>query len=491
MTRACNDLPVRRRGDNHGAVNFQHPPFPWDKKQLQPLREALARELMPDQFKDDPDQLEAYGRDESDTGDYRADLVVLAQSTADVAKVLAAAQHHRVPVTPVAARSGKSGGSLPLYGGVSLSLERMNRIKEINLEDLIVVTEPGVITGDLMKAVDEKGLFYPPDPNSWEFCTIGGNIAENAGGPRALKYGVTRDYVLGLEWVTPKGEVLRVGKRTIKGVAGYDLCGLFVGSEGTLGIATEITLQVLPKPTVVKTALVTFRSVADAARAVTAVMAGGILPRTLELLDDVSLGALSGRGFQFPLGAGAAVLAEVDGNDEDAVFAELVRLGEKCDEQGALEVVAAQTEDQRERLWAGRRVLSTALRSLKPHKISEDIVVPRSRMAEVIEKLKAMGTEMNLTVATYGHAGDGNLHANILFDSPEERGKVEQAIVRMLELTVSVGGSITGEHGVGSAKRDYLSLEQSPTVLALQRQVKALFDPMGLLNPGKIFPSVG
>lgn len=458
---------------------------------LAQLRVRLGRELSPAQVRSDAEILKSYEKDESDSGEFLPDMVVFAQSSAQVSAVLRACQELKVPVTPCAARSGKSGGSLCLNGGVALSLERMNKIISISPENLTAVVEPGVITGDFMKAVEEKGLFYPPDPNSWEFCTLGGNIAENAGGPRALKYGVTKDYVLGLEWALPDGELLRVGHQTIKGVAGYDLVGLFVGSEGTLGVATQITFQLLPLPRVIKTALVMFDSVDRAARAVSAVLAEGILPRTLELLDDVSIRAVSGRGFDFPAQARSAVIAEVDGNHEDAVFAELVKLGEVCTREGAVETLVANSEEQRQRLWAARRVVSTSLRALKKHKISEDIAVPRDRIPEVIQKLKAMGDELGLTVATYGHAGDGNLHANILYETPADRPKVDQAIRRMLELTVSVGGTITGEHGVGYAKRDFLPLEQSPGVIALQRRLKALLDPQDLLNPGKIFPPVG
>ncbi|MFZ5469353.1 MAG: FAD-binding oxidoreductase [Myxococcota bacterium] len=456
---------------------------------VQKAKEALERSLGPSLVKQDADTLAAYGRDESDTGEFPADLVVFCERTEHVQEVFRACQTLGVPVTPVAARSGKSGGSLPLYGGVSMSLERMRRIKRLAVEDLIIVVEPGVITGDIHKAVEAQGLFYPPDPNSWEFCSIGGNVAENAGGPRALKYGVTRDYVLGLEWVLPSGEVVRVGRQTIKGVAGYDLVGLFVGSEGTLGVATEITLQLIPLPKRVRTALIVFPSVLHAARAVSAVLAAGILPRTLELLDDVSLRAVDGRGgVSFPKGASAAVLAEVDGNVDEALLGELSSVGEICEREGALETLVAQTEEQRDKLWAARRTLSTALRALKPFKISEDIAVPRSRIAEVIERLKALGQELGLTVATYGHAGDGNLHANILFDGPGDRAKVDEAVARMLRLTVEVGGTITGEHGVGYAKRDFLGLEQGPSLIELQRSVKRLLDPKGLLNPGKIFP---
>ncbi len=456
--------------------------------QLAQLRQALEQALGPSHVKQAPELLEAYGRDESDTGEFPPHLVAFPADAEQVSAVFRLCQGLRVPFTPVAARSGKSGGSLPLHGGVSVSLERLNRILRISSEDLVAVVEPGVITGDLMKAVEAKGLFYPPDPNSWEFCTIGGNIAENAGGPRALKYGVTRDYVIGLEWVLPDGERMRVGRQTIKGVAGYDLVGLFVGSEGTLGVATEITLQLIPLPKQVKTALIAFPTVLHAARAVSAVLAAGILPRTLELLDDVSLRAVSNRGVQFPPGAGSCVLAEVDGNGEEGLWAELSQLSEICTAHGAQETLLAQTEEQRERLWSARRVLSTALRALKPYKISEDIAVPRSRIPDTIEALKAMGQELGLTVATYGHAGDGNLHANILFDSPQERPKVDEAVERMLKITVAAGGTITGEHGVGYAKREFLSLEQPEPVIALQRRLKAFFDPSGLLNPGKIFP---
>jgi glycolate oxidase len=454
---------------------------------LEQVRAALEAFLRPDQFLFGDERVAAYSKDESDTGVFAPHLVVLPQTADQVSEVFRACQRYQVPVTPCGARTGKSGGSLPLHGGVAMSLERMNRIKLISNEDMIAVLEPGVITGDLMKAVEEKGLFYPPDPNSWEFCSMGGNVAENAGGPRALKYGVTRDYVIGLEWVLPDGEKLKVGRRTIKGVAGYDLVGLFVGSEGTLGVATEITVQLIPLPKKVQTALVIFPSVHHAAKAVSAVLAAGILPRTLELLDDVSIRAVDGRGFRFPDGAGAALLIEVDGNNEEGLLLELSAAGEICQREGAVETMFAQSEEQRQTLWAARRVLSTALRALKPLKISEDIAVPRSCIPEIIEKLKTLGQQLGLTIATYGHAGDGNLHANILFDSPADRPKVDEAVKTMLEMTVAMGGTITGEHGVGYAKRDFLALEQSPGLIALQKRLKVLFDPAELLNPGKIF----
>lgn len=466
------------------------PSFPRvEPERLERAFHALVEVLSPGQVRRDEDTLASYAKDESDTGVYPPDLVVFPESAVQVAAVFRTCQELGVPFTPCGARSGKSGGSLPLRGGVSVSLERMNRIRSISVEDLTAVVEPGVITGDFMKAVEAKGLFYPPDPNSWEFCTLGGNVAENAGGPRALKYGVTRDYVIGLEWVTPTGEILQVGRRTIKGVAGYDLVGLFVGSEGTLGVATEITVQLIPLPKRVMTALIVFDSVLSAARAVSEVLASGIIPRTLELLDDVAVRAVDGRGFSFPPGSGACVIAEVDGNNEEGLFAELAQIGEICERLGARETLVAQDDSQREKLWAARRVVSTALRALKPHKISEDIAVPRSKIPETIEKLKRMGEELGLVVATYGHAGDGNLHANILYEGPHQRPLVDTAIQRMLELTVQLGGTITGEHGVGHAKRAFLALEQPESVIALQRRLKAFFDASNLMNPEKIFPA--
>ncbi|OJH38213.1 FAD-binding oxidoreductase [Cystobacter ferrugineus] len=460
-----------------------------DPSLMERAHTALVAVLSAGQVRRDAPTLESYARDESDSGVYPPDLVVFPEDTAQVSAVFRTCQALGVPFTPCGARSGKSGGSLPLRGGVAVSLERMNRILSVSVEDLTAVAQPGVITGDFMKAVEAQGLFYPPDPNSWEFCTLGGNVAENAGGPRALKYGVTRDYIIGLEWVLPSGEVLRVGRRTLKGVAGYDLVGLFVGSEGTLGVATEITVQLVPRPRYVKTALVVFDSVYAAAHAITAVLTAGILPRTLELLDDTALHAVRHRGFPFPEGAGAAVIAEVDGNVEEGLFAELTQLGEICEREGAREVLVAQDESQRERLWTARRLVSPALRALKPHKISEDIAVPRSRIPDIIRALKDMGEELGLLVATYGHAGDGNLHANLLYDGPHQRALVEKGIQRMLELTVAMGGTITGEHGVGHAKREYLAMEQAEGVLALQRRLKEFFDPSGLLNPEKIFPA--
>jgi glycolate oxidase len=430
----------------------------------------------------DPERLAEYGHDESDLGTFPPDVAVLPESAVDVQKIFEIASRHRVPVVPVAARSGKSGGVLATHGGIAVSMERMNRILEISPEDLVARVEPGVITGHLQSEVERHGLFYPPDPNSLELCTIGGNVAENAGGPRALKYGVTREYV-------PTGEILKVGHRSIKGVAGYDLTALFVGSEGTLGIVTEAMLKLLPRPRHVATALVAFESVATAARAVSRVLAQGVIPRCLELLDDVSLAAaMKSSPFQLPAGAGAALLLETDGNDEEQVFGEIVRVAELVQGEASGEVIVAQNEAQRRAIWETRRYLSVNLKGLHPLKLSEDVAVPRSRIPEMVERAKRAGERRGLAVATYGHAGDGNLHCNVLFDREEERPRVDEAVAEILHAAVDLGGTITGEHGVGLAKRDFLVYEQGAELVALERRLKATFDPLGILNPGKIFP---
>ncbi|HZZ83357.1 MAG TPA: FAD-linked oxidase C-terminal domain-containing protein [Anaeromyxobacteraceae bacterium] len=451
--------------------------------------EEIAAAVGAERVSVDRDRLEPYGRDESELGTFPPEVLVLAGSAEDVRRVFEIATRHRAPVVPVGARSGKSGGSLALRGGIALSLEKMDRIIEIRPEDLIARVEPGVITGRFQAAVEEHGLFYPPDPNSLDLCSLGGNVAENAGGPRALKYGVTREYVLGLEVVLPTGEVLRTGKRSIKGVAGYDLTALFVGSEGTLGVVTEITLKLLPRPRHVATALVCFRSVEDASRAVARVLAQGIIPRCLELLDDVALAACARTSpFRFPADAGAALLVETDGNDEEQVFAEIARVAEAVAGDAAGEVIVAQNEAQRRDVWETRKYLSVNLKTLHPRKLSEDVAVPRSRIPEMVRVTREIGRRHGFEVATYGHAGDGNLHANVLFDTEEQRPKVEAAVAEILRAAVDLGGTITGEHGVGLAKRDFLEYEQGAAQVALQRRLKAVFDPLGILNPGKIFP---
>jgi glycolate oxidase len=454
------------------------------------LAEALRAIVGPEHVLTDPSQIAPFGHDESGLADLLPDLVVLPRTTEEVSSVLRLCSERRVPVTPSAGRSGKSGGSLPLHGGLSLSLSRMDRILAVRKEDLVGVVQPGVVTADYMRAVEALGLFYPPDPSSLAWGTLGGNVAENAGGPRALQYGVTRDYILGLEVVLASGEVLRCGKQTIKGVAGYDLVGLIVGSEGTLAVITEITTKLLPLPRAVETALCLFRDDTSASRAVSAVLAAGILPRAMEFLDGTAIAAsrVAKAPYRFPDACAAAVLCEVDGDRSEDCTEELGRLGQICFAEGAVDILYAANEAQRRDLWETRRRVSVDLKALHPRKLSEDVVVPRSKIPEMVARVGEIGRRLGLAVACYGHAGDGNLHANVLYDEEAQRPLVERAVAEMLQAAVALGGTITGEHGVGLAKRDFLGLEQGPGLIALQRKLKAVFDPLGILNPGKIFP---
>jgi glycolate dehydrogenase FAD-linked subunit len=439
----------------------------------------------------DPEVLEPYSRDYSHGGRFMPDIVVRADSADDVQAVFEIAREGRVWVTPRGLGSGKSGGALPIHGGIVLSMERMSRIKEIDAADMLTVVEPGVITQDMMNAVEKEGLFYPPDPNSLTMCSIGGNVACNAGGPRALKYGVTRAYVLGVEVVLPTGQKMRLGRRTIKGVTGYDVAGIIVGSEGTLGVITEITCRLVPRPIAVETALVSFASLDAASVALTKVLGAGIVPRTLELLDHQALDAVRKKTpGRFPEGAGALIILETDGASKERAFEELERAASVCLEHGALDVLVAQDEVQRQRIWEPRRVLSVTLTESAPKKMSEDIVVPRSKIPEMLRRTQRIADRHRVRVATYGHAGDGNLHVNVLYDASSE-DRAERAVAEVMEATVALGGTISGEHGIGLCKREFIALEQPAPLIALQKQLKAVFDPEGILNPGKIFPSRG
>jgi glycolate oxidase len=438
----------------------------------------------------DEERLERFLVDESGLGRFPAEAAVLAESRAEVELVLTLCAEHRVPVTPRGTGTGMTGGALPVRGGIVLSTERMAKIREIDPEDLLAVVEPGVITGDLQTAVEAEGLFYPPDPASLASCSLGGNVAENAGGPRAFKYGVTREYVLGLEVVRMGGELLRCGRRTPKGVTGYDVVGAIVGSEGTFAVATEITLKLLPKPPAVATLLALFSDAVSAGAAVGAVIRLGDRPRALELLDRATLEHLRGRTpYRLPEGAGALLICELDGPPE-GLEPQLLRAAEACERAGAIEVVVAQNERERRDLWETRRRCNPLLKELHRHKIPEDIVVPRSAIPEMLRRVDQIAAREDVPCATYGHAGDGNLHVNLLVDDPEEiaRPRVERAMDAIMRATLDLGGTLAGEHGVGLLKQRYLAWEQSPPLLRLQRELKRVFDPDDLLNPGKILP---
>ena len=437
----------------------------------------------------DPDILASYAVDESEVPPHLPQAVIRAASAADAASVMRICAEHGVAVTPRAGGTGRTGGAVPLAGGVVLAFESMNRIKGIEVRDLIAVVEPGVITGELHRAVEALGLFYPPDPNSLSSCALGGNVAENAGGPRALRYGSTRDYVLGMNVVTADGSALTVGKRTIKGVTGYDLTSLLVGSEGTLAITTEITLKLLPKPQAVATMLVLLPSLESAGLAVSEVLQHGILPRCMELLDEATVAIVRPLS-ALPISdaARALLLIELDG-DELALEGQLERAGNALEAAGASEILVARHAGERERLWAARRELSRALRQRARYKLAEDVVVPRSKIADLVRACGRISEQSGVFMPTYGHAGDGNMHVNFLWNDPSEEPAAQRAIKLLFEQVIALGGTLTGEHGIGVLKVPYLPLEQSPALIALQERVKDLFDPKHVLNPGKIFPS--
>ena len=449
----------------------------------------LERRLGPSKVLTGVDACAPYGADDSDVAGRPPDAVVLAASTGDVAAVLAIADACGVPVTPRAGGTGRTGGAVPVAGGIVLATHALAQVKEIDRANLVAVVEPGVITGDFHRMVEAEGFFYAPDPNSLESCCIGGNVAENAGGPRAFKYGVTRDWVLGLEACLMGGRVLRTGKRTVKGVTGYDVTALLVGSEGTLAVFTEATLRLVPNPPAVATLLALFTDVRAAARAVGAIVGAGVVPRCLEMLDAATLGAVRAAGVSVDARAGAMLLVEVDGDGSERA---LERVGEAAAAQeGSIDVLVAQDAGQRDRLWAARRMLSKATRKLAKHKLSEDIVVPRTRIADLLARTDAIGDETGVRHLAYGHAGDGNLHVNFLWDDDAERPAVDRAIGLLMRATVDLGGTLSGEHGIGVSKAQYLPLEQSEDLIALQRDIKHAFDPKDLLNPGKIFPNQG
>ncbi len=449
----------------------------------------LEKRLGPSKVLTSVDGCAPYASDDSDVGGPPPDAVVIAASAADVAATLAIAEACDVPVTPRAGGTGRTGGAVPVAGGIVLATHALARIKEIDRQNLVAVVEPGVITGELHAAVEREGLFYAPDPNSLESCCIGGNLAENAGGPRAFKYGVTRDWVLGVEACLMGGKIIRAGKRTVKGVTGYDVTALLVGSEGTLAVFTEATLRLVHKPATLATALALFDDVRAAANAVGAIVAAGIVPRCLEMLDAATLGAVRSAGVAVDPRAGAMLLIEVDGDAADEALLRVGEVASAC--AGCFDVLVAQDAGQRDRLWAARRMLSKATRKLARHKLSEDIVVPRTRIADLLSRTDDIGAATGVRHLTYGHAGDGNLHVNFLWDDDDERPAVDRAIGMLMRAAIDLGGTLSGEHGIGVSKAPYLRLEQSEELIALQRDIKRAFDPKDLLNPGKILPTDG
>ncbi len=418
------------------------------------------------------------------------DAVVFPSSALQVSQIMKLAVAFRIPVIPRGGGSGMTGGALAVRGGIVVVFTRMNRIVEIDRENLIARVQPGVITATFQDHVQRQGLFYPPDPSSSGFSTMGGNLAECAGGPKAVKYGVTRDYVLGLEAVLPTGEVVRTGVRTAKGVVGYDLTRLIVGSEGTLALITEATVKLLPLPEGVKTLTAAFASMNAAARAVSEIIRSHIVPRTIEFMDNASIRlAEAYLHVGLPVDAGALLIMEVDGK-RDEINGLARALEDLSRHLGALSVRVAETEEETQRLWQARKAISPALFKLAPHKINEDIVVPRSRVPDLVAKIDDLRRQTGLTMVAFGHAGDGNIHFNIMLDKsdPKALETANRAVDALFDHTLALGGTISGEHGVGITKAPYLRKEISGEVMLLMQRIKQAFDPLGLLNPGKIFP---
>ena len=424
---------------------------------------------------------------------YIPDAVLFPGNTDQVASILRLANRDGFFVTPRGAGSGMTGGSLAIKGGVILVMTRLNRIIHIDNDNLVVHLEPGVVTAHLHKAVEKEGLFYPPDPASSEFCTLGGNLAECSGGPRAVKYGVTRDYVLGLEVVLPTGEVINTGVQTAKGVVGYDLTRLITGSEGTLGIITRITLRLLPLPESVRTMKAVFSTMETAAKTVSEIMRHGIIPRSIEYMDNASIRCAEGYlKTGLPVKAAALLIIEADGKQAEADRA-INELGAICRSMGAVEVGIAQNNKEADNIRKARKALSPALFEYGPDKINEDIVVPKSRIPDMVNKINELHKETGLTIVSFGHAGDGNIHVNVMLDkkNSEELHKAEYAIDTLFDYTLELGGTISGEHGIGITKSIYLEKEIGRIETALMKKIKKTFDPNGILNPGKIFYETG
>ena len=447
------------------------------------LRQLLGNEIV---ATDEPTRVAHSG--DKWVATHEPEVVVFAETTEQVSRLLRFASQNKFPVTARGSGYGYVGGCVPVRGGVALSLARMKRIKEISFADAIAIVEPGVITGELQAAVRGQKLFYPPDPASLHDCSIGGNVATNAGGPRCLKYGVTRHYVVGLEVVLASGEILRTGGRVHKNKTGFDLIGLFVGSEGLLGVVTEITVRLLPLPPARATLSAAFSTMAEAAAAVQGIFAAGFLPSSLEIADHFTLeAARRDRGTAIVPEGNAHLLVDVDGQAE-TVRREVAALEQLLASKKPSALAIATTEEGSEKLWALRREFSNSLRATGLTKLNEDVVVPRSRLVELVEFAATLEARHGFPIATFGHAGDGNIHVNIMaanYREPAVQARVERALDELFAQVLAWGGVITGEHGIGLAKKRWWPEATSDVSRALHERLKRVLDPDNILNPGK------
>jgi glycolate oxidase len=422
---------------------------------------------------------------------YEPEAVVFPKDEADVAKVLKYCNENLIPVTTRGAGSGFTGGSLPSSGGIVLAMQRhMNQILEIDMQNMVARVQPGVINMELQKAVEAVGLFYPPDPASQEYSTIGGNVSENAGGMRAAKYGITKDYVMAVRAVLPSGEIIRAGKKTIKDVAGFNVAGILTASEGSLAVLTEITLKLIAKPKMQKTAMGIFPTVNNAMEAVYKTMAGGVTPVAMEFLDQLTVAAVEEKFHKgLPKDAGAILITDVDGNSDEELNSQLNIIENSFKQNGCSEFKIAQSQDQANDIWFARRNASPALAVYGNKKLNEDITVPRSKLPDLLEAIYSVGEKYGLNIPCFGHTGDGNVHTNVMVQDANDAEQLEKghkAIEEIFQIAVDLEGTLSGEHGIGLAKAEFMPLAFSQAELDLFKRIKQAFDPNGILNPGKM-----
>jgi glycolate oxidase len=453
------------------------------------LLEGLAGIVGEENIYSDKAHLRAYSYDATRTF-YEPDAVLFPRDEEDVSRILVYCNSHEIPIVPRGAGSGFTGGALPARGGVVLAFEKhMNRILHIDMENMLATVQPGVVNKDLQRAVEEVGLFYPPDPASEEYSTIGGNVSENAGGMRAAKYGITKDFVMALRAVRANGDIIRAGKHTIKDVAGYNIAGIITASEGTLAVITEITLKLLPKPKYAKSYMGIFPDVESAMNAVFKSLASGANPVAMEFLDSLVVDAVRRKtGIELPTDAGALLIGDVDGNVPEEIEFQLSILQKSFRENGAMEFRIAQSEDERSAIWNARRNASPSITIYGNKKLNEDISVPRSMLPKALKKIYSIGEKYGLKVPCFGHAGDGNIHVNVMVDGNDERELADghKAIEEIFSLVVEMGGTLSGEHGIGLSKAEFMGIAFTPAELQLFRDIKKAFDPKGILNPGKM-----
>jgi glycolate oxidase len=442
----------------------------------------------------DLERKQQFSHDETEDLRFLPEVVLAPQSADEVAQILKYCSNHMIPVTPIGARTGLSGGALCVYGGVALSLERLNRILYIDEDNLQVITQPAVIVQELQEAVAAKGLYYAPDPASRGTCFIGGNLAENSGGPRAVKYGVTKDWVLNLEVVLPTGQIIRTGANTLKNSTGYNLTQLFVGSEGTLGVITEATLKLIPKPTRDLLMLVPFTSATDACAAVAAIFKAGVTPSAMEFMErdaiEITMNYTGKSPFEIAPETAAHLLIEVDGHHEGQLMEDCEKILAVVEAHGAGEVLFADDQARKDALWFLRRRVGEAVKAFSVYK-EEDTVVPRFKLPELLTGVKAIGDRYGFQSVCYGHAGDGNLHVNILKGNLDDQiwdERLPEAITELFELVVALGGTLSGEHGIGHVQKNYMPIAFSGFQLDQMWGLKKVFDPHLVMNPGKVFP---